>query len=77
MISKMKEECRKELAKKLNHPQTSSKSYWSILKTQYNGRKFPLIPPLLINVYQTSGKKQINSMNSFHHNVLQSKVMTP
>ena len=32
---------------KVNNPKTSSKTYWSILKTFYNGRKIPIIPPLL------------------------------
>ena len=32
---------------KLNNPKNSSKTYWSILKTFYNGRKIPIIPPLL------------------------------
>ena len=32
---------------KLNNPKTSSKTYWSILKTFYNGRKIQIIPPLL------------------------------
>ena len=32
---------------KLNNPKTSSKTYWSILKTFYNGRKIPIIPPIL------------------------------
>ena len=38
-----------QLAQKLNDPKTSSKTYWSILKTFYNGKKVPLIPPLFIN----------------------------
>ena len=38
-----------QLAQKLNDPKTSSKTYWSILKTFYNGKKEPLIPPLFIN----------------------------
>ena len=32
---------------KLNDPKTSFKTYWS--KTFYNGKKIPLIPPLLVN----------------------------
>ena len=38
-----------QLAQKLIDPKTSSKTYWSILKTFYNGKKVPLIPPLFIN----------------------------
>ena len=40
----------KQLARKLIKPKTSSKPYWSILKTFYNGKKVPLIPPLVINI---------------------------
>ena len=34
---------------KLNDLTNSSKTYWLILKTFYNGKKAPLIPPLFIN----------------------------
>ena len=34
---------------KLNSPQTSPKTYWSIIKSCYNGRKIPIIPPLSVN----------------------------
>ena len=37
------------LGKKLNNPLAQAKTYWSILKTFYNGKKIPLIPPLLVN----------------------------
>ena len=36
-------------SEKLKDPHTNAKSYWSILKTLYNGKKIPLIPPILIN----------------------------
>ena len=36
-----------KLAVKLN-PKTSSKTYCSIFQTYYNGRKIPIIPPILI-----------------------------
>ena len=36
-------------ANKLIDPTTISKTYWSILKTFYCGRKIPIIPPLLTN----------------------------
>ena len=35
------------LAKKLNDPSTSNKTYWSIMKTFINGKKTRIIPPLL------------------------------
>ena len=38
-----------QLSKKLNDPKISSKTYWSILKIFYNGKKVPLIPPSFIN----------------------------
>ena len=37
------------LGKKLNNPLVQAKTYWSILKTFYNCKKIPLIPPLLVN----------------------------
>ena len=37
------------LAKKLNNPLLQAKTYWSIIKTFYNDKKIPLIPPLLID----------------------------
>ena len=49
MISKSKKEYDDQLSKKLNDPLTSSKTYWSILKTFYGGTKIPLIPPIIIN----------------------------
>ena len=36
------------LANKLSNPSTSSKTYWSILKTFCNNKKIPLIPPVFI-----------------------------
>ena len=49
MISKSKKEYYDQLFKKRNDPLTSSKTYWSILKTFYGGTKIPLIPPIIIN----------------------------
>ena len=49
MISIRKNEYYDHLSKKLNNPNTSAKSYWSILKSFYKGSKVPLIPPLLVN----------------------------
>ena len=43
LVCKRKRDYHKQLARKL----TSSKTYWSILKTFYNGKKVP--PPLVIN----------------------------
>ena len=48
-IFKGKDEYHQQLAQKLSDPSTSSKSYWSVLKIFYNGKRVPIIPPLLIN----------------------------
>ena len=47
LISESKDEYYNKLAMKLNNPKTNSKIYRSILKTFYNGRKIPIIPPLV------------------------------
>ena len=51
----------------LNNPKTSATaSYWSILKTSYNGKKIPVIPSLLINNELISYcKMKANNFNSF------------
>ena len=64
IISKRKEEYRYHLDSKLNNPSTSAKTYWSILKTFYNGKKVPLIPPLQIsNTLVSDFKKKANIFN--------------
>ena len=47
LIEESKEKHYVRLSKKLLDPQTSPKSYWSILKTFLNSKKIPCIPPLL------------------------------
>ena len=49
LVCKSKDDYHNQLARKLTNPETSPKTYWSILKTFYNERKVPLIPPLVIN----------------------------
>ena len=49
LISATKDIYYNNLAKRLNNPLSQSKTYWSILKTFYNDKKIPIIPPLLIN----------------------------
>ena len=49
LVCRSKDDYHKQLARKLTNPKTSSKTYWSILKTFYNGRKVSLIPTLVIN----------------------------
>ena len=54
------------LAKKLNNSLLQAKTYWSILKTFYNDKKVPLIPPLLIeNKFVTDIKTKANIFNKF------------
>ena len=66
MILKRKEDYYRLLSDKLNDPHTSAKSYWSILKTLYNGKKVPLIPPILINNKSISNfKEKANHFNAF------------
>ena len=35
-----------QIAQKLDDPNTSSRSYWSLLKTRLNGKKIPCIPSM-------------------------------
>ena len=54
------------LSDKLNNPHTSGKSYWSIPKILYNGKKIQLIPPILINSKLMSNVKgKANHLNAF------------
>ena len=48
-ISRRAEESQNHIALKLNDPMTTTKTYWSVLKTFYNAKKVPIIPSLLIN----------------------------
>ena len=55
-----------QLSQKINDPKTSSKTYWSILKTFYNGKKVLLIPPLFINnKLEPDFKLKANFFNKF------------
>ena len=57
---------KKMLSDKLNDPHTSATSCWSILKTLYNGKKIPLIPPISINNMLISNfKEKANHFNAF------------
>ena len=54
------------LAKKLNNLLLQAKTYWSILKSIYNNRKVPLIPPLLIDdKFVTDIQTKTNIFNKF------------
>ena len=66
MISKRKKEYYDQLSKKLNDPLTSSKTYWSMLKTFYSGTKIPLIPPIIIdNKVIRNFREKANVFNIF------------
>ena len=55
-----------KLTTKLNNPKTSSKTYWSILKIFYNGRRIPIIPPLLNDgKLESDFKINANYFNNF------------
>ena len=41
MILKQKDDYQHQLSDKLNNPKTKAKTYWSILKTLYNGKTIP------------------------------------
>ena len=59
-----KEKDHYNLASKLDNPSTSAKTYWSILKTFYNGKKVPLIPQIQIgNTLVSDFKMKANIFN--------------
>ena len=65
LISKSKKEYYQYINRKLNHPSTGSKTYWSIMKTFFNGKKVPVIPPLLFNcVFVTDFQEKANIFQS-------------
>ena len=66
LISENKGKYYNKLSMKLNNTKTSSKTYWSILKTFYNGRKIPIIPPILKEgKLESDFKIKANYFNSF------------
>ena len=55
-----------KFSNKLANPSTSSKTYWSILKTSVNSQKIPIIPPLLVNDnFITNFLEKANLFNEF------------
>ena len=66
LISQAKALYHENLARKLNNPLLQANTYWSILKTFYNDKKVPLIPPLLIDdKFVTDIKTKANIFNKF------------
>ena len=49
LIYKSQKEYYQNINRNLNDPSRSNKTYWSIMKTFFNGKKVPAIPPLLLN----------------------------
>ena len=52
-----------KLSTKLANPSVSSKNFWSILKNFVNGKKIPIIQPLLVNKFVTNFFKNANLFN--------------
>ena len=66
LISSTKALYYENFGKKLNNPLLQVKTYLSILKTSYNDKKIPLIPPLLIDKkFATDIKTKANIFNKF------------
>ena len=67
LISHTKALYYENLAIKLNNTLLQAKAYWSILKTLYNDKKIPLIPPLLIDdKFVTDTQSKANIFNKFY-----------
>ena len=55
-----------KIAQKLGDPNTSSKCYWSLLKTLLNGKKIPCIPPLFhVDKFIVDFQEKSEIFNSF------------
>ena len=66
LISESKDKYYNKWSMKLNSHKTSSKTYRSILKTLYNGRKIPIISPILMEgILESDFKIKANYFNSF------------
>ena len=65
LTEKSKGEYYYRLGKRLNHPSTSAKSYWTILKTFYNKKGFLLSSLLVNNSFVTDFKEKANLFNEF------------
>ena len=69
LITKSKEKYYQRINAKLNDPSLSNKTYWSILKTFYNGKKVPIMTPLFIkNKFITDFQEKANVLTLFLQN---------
>ena len=56
----------RRIASKLNDPNSAPKTCWSILKSFVNGKKVPLIPPILVSEqFVTNFLEKVNLFNEF------------
>ena len=63
-IRERKNEYNFQLSQSLNNPAASAKTYWTILKTFYSGKKRPVIPSLVINdQFITDFREKANYFN--------------
>ena len=54
------------ISEKLNDPNTSTKCYWSLIKTLLNGKKVPCVPPIYDNNrYVSDFKEKCQLFNSY------------
>ena len=66
MISRRKDEYQNYIACRSSDPKNSGKTYWSVIKTFYNGKKVTIIPPLPINNKLISDfEVKVNKVNDF------------
>ena len=69
LIETSKQEYFSKIAKKLSDPNTSSKTYWSILKSFLTGKKVPCIPLIFHdNKFITDFREKAELFNSFFAN---------
>ena len=66
LISKSEIEFYQNINRKLNNLSTSSRTYWSIMKAFFNGKKVPAIRPFLFNgAFVFDFQEKANIFNSF------------
>ena len=69
LIETSKQEYFSKIARKLSDPNTSSKTYWSILKSSLKGKKVPCILPIFNdNKFITDFREKAEIFNSFFAN---------